>query len=296
MLYGVRFSPGGDQVLTHGREGWLRLWGVAGGEPHRLPAIKDAIVYGADFTPDGEVMAGDSQGNLRRIDPRTDKVLQEFPNLRKTGVVIGMVRVAPDGRVFVVYQPSDDKADPATVNYVRAYDPAGEELFRCVGHTALVVSFALSADGQRLLSVSYNPQRPDRQPIRLWDAGSGKQLRGWQLKGSAQATNVALSQDKRWAVAAGHLFTLEYFDFDKPTDGRTWSKSLGSDSRGLAIVGERIICTTGDGRLTVWDRKGNIIAEGQLPGAAWGVVPAPDGRHVATLNHNGTVYIIRLPQ
>ena len=52
-----------------------------------------------------------------------------------------------------------------------------------------------------------------------------------------------------------------------------------------------------DGRIILWDvAAGARRHEWQLPGWVKGVAFAPDGRHLAAANGNGTVYILRLPQ
>jgi hypothetical protein len=37
-----------------------------------------------------------------------------------------------------------------------------------------------------------------------------------------------------------------------------------------------------------------LLADVRFPGPVWDVEPAPDGRHVAVANGNGTVYVCRL--
>ena len=48
--------------------------------------------------------------------------------------------------------------------------------------------------------------------------------------------------------------------------------------------------------MTVWDvEKRNVLKSWELPGGVGAVAFAADGRHLATANGNGTVYILRLP-
>jgi hypothetical protein len=64
---------------------------------------------------------------------------------------------------------------------------------------------------------------------------------------------------------------------------------------GLGIAGQRIVSATSTGRVTIWTRKGEEVAGFDMPGVVRDLAVAPDGRHIATANYNGTVYIIRLP-
>jgi WD40 repeat protein len=73
-------------------------------------------------------------------------------------------------------------------------------------------------------------------------------------------------------------------------NGAITSVAFGPDSKTLLVA-------TGDGHLVWWgigklDRR----QEWNFPGAIHGVSYAPDGRHFATANSNGTVYLIRLPR
>jgi WD40 repeat protein len=50
-----------------------------------------------------------------------------------------------------------------------------------------------------------------------------------------------------------------------------------------------------DGRIILWDpASAQPVRDWQLPGAVHWVTFAPDGRHLAVANANGTLYILRL--
>ncbi len=55
------------------------------------------------------------------------------------------------------------------------------------------------------------------------------------------------------------------------------------------------------GLVRVWQRQGEgldaweVAGEWELPGPVQALALARDGRHVATANSNGTVYVLRLP-
>ena len=50
-----------------------------------------------------------------------------------------------------------------------------------------------------------------------------------------------------------------------------------------------------DSFLILWDpATGNRLKEWQLPGPIGKVLFSPDGKHLATGNGNGTIYILRL--
>jgi WD40 repeat protein len=50
-----------------------------------------------------------------------------------------------------------------------------------------------------------------------------------------------------------------------------------------------------EGRIILWDAAtGQKRRDWQLPGIVGAIAFAPDGRHLAAVNANGTVYILRL--
>jgi WD40 repeat protein len=60
-------------------------------------------------------------------------------------------------------------------------------------------------------------------------------------------------------------------------------------------IGEGIASAGRDGRIIVWDvAAGDKFREWHLPGPVWDIAFAADGRHLATANGNGTVYVLRL--
>jgi hypothetical protein len=66
--------------------------------------------------------------------------------------------------------------------------------------------------------------------------------------------------------------------------------------RAVAFVGADRIVTAGDDRqLTVWDSDGKIVTELPMSYLVNGLAVCQDGRHLATANGNGTVYILGLP-
>ena len=60
--------------------------------------------------------------------------------------------------------------------------------------------------------------------------------------------------------------------------------------------GKVLASSGGDGRILLWDvAAGTKLHEWQLPGPVPAVRFAPDGRHLAFANLNGTIYLLRLP-
>jgi WD40 repeat protein len=72
-------------------------------------------------------------------------------------------------------------------------------------------------------------------------------------------------------------------------------KKEGLESLSLSPDGRWLASVTTEGWVMVEEYDcGNKILKRKLNGAVHGVALAPDSRHLATANGNGTVYILRL--
>jgi hypothetical protein len=74
-------------------------------------------------------------------------------------------------------------------------------------------------------------------------------------------------------------------------------EDLGGFPTGLAYAadGPPALAISAGGQVVLWDGKvGKNLPGWHFPGAVNGVAYAADGRHLATANNNGTVYILRL--
>lgn len=59
--------------------------------------------------------------------------------------------------------------------------------------------------------------------------------------------------------------------------------------------GKTAVSSGADGRIILWEMaSASSLRQWQLPGPVFGAAFAHDGRHLATANGNGTVYILRL--
>jgi WD40 repeat protein len=291
----VAFSPGGDRVVVGGAGGWLRCWDVASGKEQAFtvePAGAEVTTVG--FSPDGgRLLYGDGDGRLRLLEAGGGRARTL---LEQSGTCRCAAYAPAGGLIFSAAGRSGAKgtADEIRREYaIRAVDEEGKEKFRCEGHTAPVAALSFSADGQRMLSGSELLE--EEQTVRFWKARDGKFVfvRGWAAHAGGNA--VALSPDGRWAVAGGNGREVHCFDLDQ--ERPVWSRPVGFAVCGLAVTRSGLVAVAcRDGRLVLLDRKkGEMVGECRLPGRVWGLALAPDGRHLATANDNGTAYVIRLP-
>jgi WD40 repeat protein/serine/threonine protein kinase len=262
----VAFSPDGCRLLSGSEDATARLWDARTGAEVRAPLSGKAAIWSVAFSPDGH-WAVTSSG---RVDRENDKWAPHDCSLR-------------------LWDLQDEKEEP--------------RLF--VGHQQPVRCAVFSPDGQRLLSGSggiHDDGRPVDDTVRLWDVDSGKEL--LQLRTHQRAVrSVAIFPDGKHAVSGGDdgevlLWNLEGSSDQTP---KPLGKSLPPGTakpRVLAVAiapdGKTLAAAREDGRIVLWDEQGHELPDPhwQLPGAVFGLAFASDGRHLATANANGTVYIL----
>jgi WD40 repeat protein len=298
-LYGLAFAPQGDRIVACGQRGWLRAWDVLSGKP-RTFQVDPMEVYCVCFCDDG-ILYGDRQGRLVLLDADSGKPSQV---LSKPGSPVRAVLRSRDGVVFAGGGQSPGNVKEALKECaVRVFDRHGKEQdFRCIGHTRQVSALALSSNGRLLLSGSELASHvADEYTIRLWDAGTGKQLRGFEGPGGS-VTGVALAPEGHWAVCASNDGFLMVYDFESKSSKPAWTGSTRARLSGVAVTPDgKIISADVGGAVRVWKRQGQrldrweVVGEWDLPGPVQALALAGDGKHVATANSNGTVYILRLP-
>jgi hypothetical protein len=151
------------------------------------------------------------------------------------------------------------------------------------GHTAPIVSLAVSPDGARLASASWD------HTVRIWSLGDGAQR---VLEGHAQNVNgVAFMPDGRSLVSVGYDRELRIWPL---VDGTPNVITLGSPLNAVAVSPDGEIVTGGaDGKLRFLMSEGQERGEmqaGQTPIVALAI--SPDGTSVAAAGIGGVVAVI----
>lgn len=151
------------------------------------------------------------------------------------------------------------------------------------GHRAPIAALAVSPDGARLASASWD------HTIRIWSLDDGAQQ---VLEGHAQNVNgVAFTPDGRSLVSAGYDRELRIW----PLAGGTPSViTLTSPLNAVAVAPDGEVATGGaDGKLRFLkseNREGGEVQSGQTPIVALAI--SPDGTLVAAAGIGGNVAVI----
>jgi WD40 repeat protein/serine/threonine protein kinase len=164
---GAQLAAACGQLCWNGREGEVKVWDLATGQPVRTLRGHIGGALAVAFAPDGLRLAsaGVDDAVVKLWDVQAG---EETLTLRGHSDAVWGLAFSPDGRRL--YSASIDRT-------VRGWDAtpvgAGERpLGRTLpGHTEMVTSLAFSPDNQYLVSGSVD------RSIRIWDATSGEAVR-----------------------------------------------------------------------------------------------------------------------
>lgn len=327
-------DPKGPLVVSGSVNGVVRLWDTSGGnfQERQASAGHKGAVNSVAFRPDCQALASGSNDGTVILWDLTDKKPSEYKTLSGQLQGVSMLAYSPDGKRIACIGNADPTVrmwdasgenpteffaffGPKAAGGSLAFAPGNQMLavggfqrnrgrlalwnlaatpkreITCKGHGERVVSAAFAPDGKTLASSGGS----DRT-VRLWEAGSGKELKVWQGPGRAVGPVAFAPDSARVAIGGDGVVAIWETAKDKPTllsasqplAGMIQGVAFSADGRTLAAVGD-------DGKLILWDvQSGKETKQWTLGGRASSVAFAADGKHLAVGNANGTVYILRL--
>ncbi len=167
--------------------GWdnaVRLWDVATGQPVRAFLAHPGQVSALAFSPDGKTLAsrGGLDGVVRLWDPATGKESRALQGFSRRS---GALAFSPDSKTLALGDPKGiSLRDPATGKETKHLTQPG------------VTCLAYSPDGKFLAAGGRD------STLRIWDAGSGKELRRCEIPKKEPPSQIAFSPDGKELAAA----------------------------------------------------------------------------------------------
>ena len=320
LIFSVAFS--GHLMAAAYRDGSLRCWNTATGEPRGELSEASGSIFRALFSPAGDLLATGGQGGAVRVwDPSTCRQLLDLRGhtggvytlafhptlpLLASGDTDGSVRVwdtttgqlrhalsGHDAAVYwVAFSPSGDLlATGDSAGAVRLWDTATGRLRHALsGHTGSVWPFMFRPDGAQL-AIS-----DDQFTTRLWDPATG-QCKHTLTGHGRQVTSVRFSADGSMLASSGNDGIVRLWD---PTTGRQLQRLVGTEDRLVMLedaifapVGRRLVTVSNDGRLNLLnldtDRYERYLDVESAP--IWAVAFSPSGEELATANDDDTVQL-----
>jgi WD40 repeat protein len=296
----LALAPDAQMLAMLFVDGSVLLWRLGGGEPRRWAVIPELKAGEKDvkqeslavdprdragdrpvlrFSPDGRfLLACRTQvqvWDLRGDAPRERVDLRSTPSL---------AQFSADGRMLALYTKWHlvDEEFAGTL-----WDLSNDNLEKRARFPARPRADGFVLNDQTLTSVTV--QRDGAANVRLWD-----------LKSNARKKQIDLEQAHEFL---GHVFH-GFNDYPKQRWGRWEFETREDFPVTLAPDGTTVAAVDKSSTVVIWSAgTGKKLREIRVPWVGPGghtvsssghLLHAPDGRHVALWNHNGTVYILRL--
>jgi len=274
-------SPDGHLVATGCKDGTVRFWELASGQPARQPLQHPAAVTALAFRPgDGQtVLTGSADGVARLWTGLGDKPAVLFPHRKK----VTSVAFRPDGQA--VLTASQDGI--AQVWEADTGQPVGPPL----EHRLPINGAAFSPDGKTVLTAS------DYWFLRFWQVPAGK-LIGKPLSLPSTITSVAFSPDGK-AVLAGTMEFRAAYLLEAATGKLLLPPCQHRDEISTVAFspdGTRFLTAGRDQTARLWEVRGGRPVGCRLlhAGDVTAVAFSPDGHTLVTASKDKTVRLWRV--
>ncbi|NIO87684.1 MAG: hypothetical protein GTN53_44300 [Candidatus Aminicenantes bacterium] len=232
----VALSGDGKYLVSGSYDKTVRLWDLNTGREIRTLGHADGVRSVA-LSADGKyLVSGSMDKTIRLWDLKTGKEIRTF----SWDIFAPPLDLCKKGKYLVAGSLG------CTVHLLRL--KSGKKIRTFTGHTAAVLSVALSADGQHLVSGSYDY-------VRLWDLKTGKEIR--TFNGHTEGvTSVALSADGQYLVSGGMDNTVRLWELNTGREIRVFSgHNFSINFVALGVDRQYLISGSEDKTVRLWDLK-----------------------------------------
>lgn len=327
----VTFSPDGTTLATGGgswgrgntpQEGSVWLWNAQSGAPQgELSGHKD-IVQGLAFSPDGRLLAAQSQdGALFLWDVKTRTLRHRLatgyaankkPDLAQSLAQPRLVLGAwsPDSKTLATYEWKFDveSKPPNYAHSIQLFDANTGQLIRSfTPRPRMLTKMAWTGDGKNLIisTQTIKEGKPEESAVETIDGQSGVVLRRLAVNRGVYQSVAAFSPDSRYALVsfrnetngeAPATQTVHLWDLQD--DRAVWTKTVPKDALQPAAFtrdGKTLVADNGDGSIGFYDALTGM-AQRELPSSSCNdlesLALAPNAHRVAFVEQAmGGVYM-----
>lgn len=317
-MWDVTYSPDGRHVAGSGRDGFVRIWDVATGEPVGEPFEgQTGTVQAVVYSPDGSRIATAAGDDTVRVwDVESGDTIRDFGG-HTTGATDA--KFSADGRRL---------ATVSSDGLLRVWDVGSGRVLTSVdtGHSDWVGTVAFSPDGRLLATGS------EDDTVKMWDANSGaaigepmapnignvnvldfspdgrrlagggsdaavmwdtatRQQVGEQLIGHTNAiSGLAFSPDGKWIATAAADSTIHLWYADTGFDSGIGIWGHESSVFGVAFSPDssRLVSAGRDATVRIWEPMAGAPLYGH-DDKVRAVAYAPDGKSVASAGYDGKI-------
>jgi WD40 repeat protein len=275
----------------------IKSWIDAGAEgpatneaslPLTVPATPDirpqvavvSPVTSVKFSPDGSVLAVGGYGQVRLIDPASEKVLA---TLSGHANFVRSLAFSSDGKLLAAAGGA-----PQIGGEIKIWDVHSHQLVKTMeGHKDCIYSIAWSPDGKLIASGSYDKM------VKLWDVSTGKEVLNLQDHIDAVFA-VAFSPDGKRLASASQDRTVKIWNVATGRRIYTLSDALdGLTSVAFSPSGDQLAATGYDKTIYIWrlgEEDGHlsqslIADQDSLLALVW----SPDGKFIVTASSDGSI-------
>lgn len=282
------FDPRSRWVFTGDNEGVITCWKIGSWKPLRSWKAHERGINYLSITREGSRLASVSEDNLAVIwDTATNAEICSAPAGKKAGVCF-----SSDGREFICSEPQMGSNQPLAI-----YETETGALLRKIGSLSDYPHGqpAWSLDGKHVAMTSVY-----RSSVDLLDANTGTMKGTWGKGPIDNIKNVPVwyRDSNRLLASAWNSGDLHVLQVGKPTP-LIAIKVGGSPSHAALHPSERFAAVCGQRTpVQIWDlQRSKLVKSWQIgppEGSLSAVSFSPDGNYLATVNSNGTAYVLSL--
>jgi WD40 repeat protein len=236
VVNSVAYSPSGRFAVSGSADRTVKVWDVESGRNVRTLYGHSLWVNAVCYSPEGSIIASASRdGTVKLWNAETGDLRRTLSGHHSEALA---VRFSPDGR-FV----ASGAADSAIIMWDLG---SGRKARTLLGHEGVVRALVFSPDGRHIASASSVDST-----IRIWDAGTGKQLRSF---GAAGVESLSYSPDGRHIASGSMDNAIRLWEAETGVETLTLAgRSSWARSAAYSPDGRYIAMGSTDRTIHVWE-------------------------------------------